>query len=182
MLDHFIDEFRRYRTIGERALAQLPDAALDRVPAPDANSAAMLVRHVSGNLVSRFTDFLATDGEKPWRDRDSEFVERSYSRAEVGEMWAKGWSVLEGTLATLSDADLGREVMLRGQKLSVHAALCRALAHVAYHVGQLVLLAREGADASWQWISIPKGASAAYDPAPAPAPAPAPERGRGPTP
>lgn len=177
MLDDFIGEFRRYRTIGERALAQLPDAALDRVPAPDANSAAMLVRHVSGNLVSRFTDFLATDGEKPWRDRESEFVERSYSRAEVDAMWATGWSVLEGTLASLADADLGREVTLRDQKLSVHAALCRALSHVSYHVGQLVLLAREGADAGWQWISIPKGATAAHSAAPSPAP----QRGPGPT-
>lgn len=167
MLDDFINEFRRYRMIGERALDQLPDAALDHVPAPDGNSAAMIVRHMSGNMVSRFTDFLTTDGEKPWRDRESEFAARSYSRAEVDELWAKGWHLLERTLGSLTDADLVRPVTIRGQPMSAHAALCRGLSHAAYHIGQLVLLAREGAGAGWQWISIPKGASTAYDPEPA---------------
>ena len=166
MLDDFIHQFRHYRSIGERALAQLPDHALDHVPAPDANSAAMIVRHMSGNLVSRFTDFLTTDGEKEWRARDDEFVERSYSRAEVEELWANGWGVLERTLGSLTDTDLARTVTIRGEPMSVHAALCRALAHAAYHVGQLVLLAREGTSASWRWISIPKAASSADDAAP----------------
>lgn len=166
MLSDFQAEFRRYRALGEGALAQLPDDALNHVSAPDGNSAAMIVRHVSGNLVSRFTDFLTTDGEKPWRERDEEFVERRYTRAEVDELWAKGWGVLETTLAGLSDDDLSRTVSIRGQPLSVHAALVRALAHMAYHVGQLVLLARQGASEPWRWLSIPKGGSAAYNQAP----------------
>src|SRR5688500_5837824 len=87
MLHDFIDEYRRYRAIGERALAQIPDAALDHVTAPDGNSPAMLVRHLSGNLASRFTDFLVSDGEKPWRDREQEFAERAYGRVEMDALW-----------------------------------------------------------------------------------------------
>lgn len=163
MTNDFIDEYRRYRLIGERALQQLPDPALNHVSAPDGNSAAMIVRHLSGNLKSRFTDFLTSDGEKPWRDRDEEFAERTYSRREVEEMWAAGWAAVEHALAELTDADLSREVRIRGQPLSVHAALCRSMSHASYHVGQLVLLAREGAEAPWRWISIPKGESKAYN-------------------
>jgi hypothetical protein len=163
LLEDFTSEFARYRTIGERALEQIPDAALNRVPAADANSVAMIVRHIGGNLRSRFTDFLTSDGEKPWRDRDTEFVEREYSRAEVHDWWQAGWSVVEGQLAALSDADLGRQVAIRGQPLTVHAALSRSVAHVAYHVGQIVLLARMMTAEEWRWISIPKGASKEYN-------------------
>ncbi|MDB4885074.1 MAG: hypothetical protein JWN79_512 [Gemmatimonadetes bacterium] len=169
MLDDFAAEYRRYRLIGDRALAQLPDDdALNRIPAPDGNSAAMIVRHLSGNLASRFTDFLTSDGEKPWRDRESEFETRTYTRAEVDALWAAGWSAVEGALASLADDAtlLGGTVTIRRQPLTVHAALCRSLAHVAYHVGQLVLLARMHAAAPWQWISIPKGTSDAYNAAP----------------
>ena len=166
MLKDIVDEYARYRATGERALAQVPDAALDRVPAPDANSVAMLVRHMSGNLASRFTDFLTSDGEKPWRRRDDEFEERAYTRAELDALWRDGWRVLETALAGLTDADLAATVHIRGQPLTVHSALCRSLSHVAYHVGQLVLLARMHADAPWRWISIPKGGSDAYTAAP----------------
>lgn len=166
MIHDFVDEYRRYRLTGERALAQIPDDALDRVSAPDGNSPAMLVRHLSGNLASRFGDFLTSDGEKPWRDREQEFAERSYTRAEMEALWAEGWQVVEATLAGLTEADLARTVTIRGQPWSVHAALCRSLAHAAYHVGQLVLLARQSAGAPWRWISIPKGGSAAYNAAP----------------
>ena len=166
MLDDFRAEFLRYRRTGERALAQLPDAALDRVPAPEGNSPAMLVRHMSGNLASRFTDFLTSDGEKPWRARDGEFEERPYTRAEMDAMWAEGWAVLERTLEGLTEADLARSVAIRGQPLTVHAALCRSVAHMAMHVGQLVLLARMWAAGPWQSLSIPRGASDAYNAAP----------------
>jgi hypothetical protein len=166
MIDDFRSEYRRYRVIAERALAQISDAALNHVPAPDGNSAAMIVRHVSGNMTSRFTDFLSSDGEKPSRDRDREFVEGIYSRSEVDALWTQGWAVLEGTLAGLTDADLSRTVTIRQQPLSVHAALCRSVAHVAYHVGQIVLLARMEATEQWQSLSIPKGASEAYNAAP----------------
>ena len=163
MIDDFRTEYRRYRATGERALAQLPDDALNRIPSPDGNSAAMIVRHMGGNLASRFTDFLTTDGEKPWRARDEEFADATFTRAEMNGWWARGWDVLDLTLATLTDGDLTRTVTIRQQPLSVHAALARSLAHVSYHVGQLVLLARMHADRPWRWISIPKGASDAYN-------------------
>jgi uncharacterized damage-inducible protein DinB len=163
LLTDFVDEYRRYRMTGERAIAQVPDAALDVVSAPDGNSVAMLVRHMSGNLASRFTDFLSADGEKPWRERDAEFEARAYTREEMDALWRDGWQVLETTLAGLTEADLAATVRIRGQPLTVHAALARSLAHVSYHVGQLVLLARMHAAEPWRWISIPKGASDAYN-------------------
>jgi uncharacterized damage-inducible protein DinB len=163
MISSFQTELSRYRAIGEKALAQVPDEALDAVPAPDGNSVAMLVRHLSGNMKSRFTDFLTSDGEKPWRERDREFEAWHPSREELDATWREGWAVLEGTLNRLTDSHLQRQVTIRGQNLTVHDALCRALAHVAYHVGQIVLLARVHAGGGWDWISIPKGGSAQYN-------------------
>ena len=163
MLDDFIGEYKRYRILGQRALDQLSDTALNHVPADDANSAAMIVYHVSGNLTSRFTDFLTADGEKPWRIRDEEFENRTASRDEVNSVWASGWRVLEEQLAQMTDADLTRTVTIRNQPLSVHAALSRSLSHAAYHVGQIVLLARMSTGANWQSLSIPRGQSKAYN-------------------
>jgi hypothetical protein len=156
MITDFAGEFAKYKLTAEKAIAQVDDESLNRVVATDGNSIAMIVRHMSGNLRSRFTDFLTTDGEKPWRDRDDEFVTRRYSRAEIEQMWAAGWQVLDTTLGQLTEADYDRRVLLRGESISVHAALCRALAHAGYHSGQIVLLARMLAAGDWQWISIPK--------------------------
>ena len=166
LIDHFRSEHTRYRQLAEKALAQMPDAALNQVPSTDSNSAAMIVRHISGNLISRFTNFLTEDGEKPSRDRDAEFVERPYSRAEIDELLRKGYAVLEDALASLTDDDLARTVTIRQQPLTVHAALSRSLAHAAYHVGQIVLLARTTAAGPWQSLSIPKGQSQQFNAAP----------------
>jgi uncharacterized damage-inducible protein DinB len=163
MIDDFLAEYRRYRAIGEKALAQVSDEALNRIPAADGNSIAMVVRHMGGNLASRFTNLLTEDGEKPWRDRDAEFETRAYTREEVESWWRRGWDTVEREVAALTAARLGDTIHIRRQPLTVHAALCRSLAHVAYHVGQIVLLARMGADAEWKWISIPKGGSDAYN-------------------
>ncbi len=163
MIADFQKEYQRYRHTGERSLAQMSDEALNHIPAPDGNSAAMIVRHIGGNLKSRFTDFLTSDGEKDWRNRDDEFRDGPFSRNEVDEIWRAGWSALEQALAGLTDESLERIVHIRGEALTVHAALCRSTTHVAYHVGQLVILAREAAEGSWQWISIPKGQSAEYN-------------------
>jgi len=163
MIDDFRLEFERYRTIADKAIAQVSDEALNRVPAPDGNSIAMIMRHLGGNLRSRFTDFLVSDGEKPWRERDREFDEGPFSRAEVEQSWNSGWQTLESALDGLGAADLTRTVSIRGVPLTVAQALCRSLAHLAYHVGQIVLLARQSADGPWRWISIPKGGSAAYN-------------------
>lgn len=166
MIDDFRSEYRRYRTLGERALAQMSDDGLNHVPSQESNSAAMIVRHVSGNLASRFTDFLQSDGEKPWRDRDREFDDVQLSRAEVEKAWASGFAVLDAALDALTDADMSRTVTIRQQPLTVHAALTRSVAHVAYHAGQLVLLARAEAGAGWKSLSIPRGMSDAYNAAP----------------
>lgn len=162
-IEDFRGEFARYRALAEKAMAQVPDDALNVVVAPDGNSIAMIVRHMSGNLISRFTDFLTTDGEKPNRDRDREFDDRSYSRQEMESMWNAGWAVLEQQLASLQDSDAQKQVSIRQQPLSVHAALTRSVGHLSYHVGQIVLLARMHATGDWQSLSIPKGQSASYN-------------------
>lgn len=163
MLKDFLDEYERYQLTAAKALQQVSDDALNQQLGPDLNSLAMLVRHISGNLRSRFTDFLTTDGEKPWRDRDSEFAEIVYTRQQVDQMWAEGWSVLFQEVGALTDADLTRTVTIRGVSLTVHEALCRSLAHVAMHVGQIILLARLLHQGEWQWLSIPKGGSQQYN-------------------
>jgi hypothetical protein len=159
----FFNEYARYRSLGEKALAQVPDAALNRMPTPDGNSIAMLVRHIGGNLASRFTDFLTTDGEKPWRDRDGEFSEGPFTRAEIDEVWKKGWDVVESEVGKLNDDDLTRTITIRGTASTAHEALCRSIAHTSMHVGQIILLARMYATGEWQTLSIPKGKSQDYN-------------------
>ena len=163
LIDDFRSQYANYRQLAEKALAQMPDEQLDRVLSPEGNSAAMIVRHMSGNLVSRFTNFLTEDGEKPNRDRDREFDERPYSRAEMNELWAKGFAVVDAALAPLGDDDLGRTVTIRQQPMTVHAALTRSLAHLAYHVGQIVLLARIHAAGPWDSLSIPRNKSQQFN-------------------
>jgi hypothetical protein len=163
VLSSIESEYRRYKDLGERALAQLEGADLSRAVSADGNSVAVIVWHVAGNLKSRFTDFLTTDGEKPWRDRESEFVARDVGPAEVRAKWDDGWSVLFGALAGLSDADLSRAVKIRGQELSVLEALHRSLGHASYHVGQIVFLARTLRGGEWQFLTIPPGKSEQYN-------------------
>ncbi|MEN3330860.1 MAG: hypothetical protein V7641_225 [Blastocatellia bacterium] len=163
MIKDFLYEYHRYRSIGLKAIAQVSDEALNQVLGSDNNSIAMIARHISGNLRSRFTDFLTSDGEKPWRDRDSEFADQTYDRQAVEQMWADGFQVVEDQLAAMTDADLERQVTIRKHALSVNEALCRSVAHTAYHVGQIVLLARILNAGNWQWISVPKGKSQEYN-------------------
>lgn len=163
LVQDFVEEYARYRALGEKAMAQVSDAALNRVMAPDGNSIAVLVRHIGGNLASRFTNFLTEDGEKPWRDRDREFDDGTFTRVQIDEAWNTGWAILESELAKLTDADLERVVTIRRKELTVHAALSRSLSHVAMHVGQIILLARMLAEAPWQSLSIPRGQSQVYN-------------------
>jgi uncharacterized damage-inducible protein DinB len=162
-IDDFRAQYAQYRQLAEKALAQMPDSELNHVLAPESNSVAMIVRHVSGNLVSRFTNFLTEDGEKPNRDRDREFDERHYSRDEVNAFWAQGFAALDDAVVPLTDADLERTVTIRQQPMTVHAALTRSLAHLAYHVGQIVLLARIGAAGPWESLSIPRNSSQQFN-------------------
>jgi hypothetical protein len=118
-----------------------------------------LAWHVSGNLKSRFTDFLTADGEKPWRDRDAEFQSRRVTQAELLEKWEEGWGVLFATLRDLTDSDLGRSVTIRNHPLSAAEALHRSLAHISYHVGQIVFIAKAMRGKEWENLSIPPGQS-----------------------
>jgi len=163
IIGDFREEYKRYRALGTKAMAQVGDEALNHLPFPDGNSIAVIVRHVSGNLVSRFTDLLTADGEKPNRNRDGEFADSAYTRAEVEAAWALGFDIVDRELAKLSDTDAGRTVSIRGVELTVHEALCRSIAHAASHVGQIVLIARMLAAHSWQTLSIPRGQSKAFN-------------------
>ena len=163
MIKDFADEYRRYRINGEKAMAQVSDEALNKTLGADDNSIAIIVRHISGNLISRFTDFLTSDGEKEWRDRDSEFSDQTYSKQELDDMWVRAWAVLETQLTALTDEDLEKTVSIRGTDLTVHEALCRSLAHTASHIGQIILLAKVLSGENWKSLSIPKGMSNTYN-------------------
>lgn len=156
-------EFRRYRGLIEGTLAQLDEDRICRKLSPESNSIATLVWHLSGNLRSRFTDFLTTDGEKPWREREDEFAERRVDEAAVGAKLREGWDVLTAALADLSDDDLGRTVTIRGVEHTVSEALHRSLAHTALHVGQITFLGKLLAGDGWKYLSIPPGGTAAYN-------------------
>lgn len=155
--------FAQYRDLGEKAMAQVPDADLHRMIGEDGNSIAVVMQHMAGNMRSRFTDFLTSDGEKPWRDREGEFTERASGRAELLADWESGWACFFAAMDALSDADLTRTVHIRGEAHTVQEALLRQLAHYAYHVGQIVLLARASVGRAWVSLSIPRGGSQAFN-------------------
>jgi hypothetical protein len=157
------EEYLRYKALGESALAQVAEADLAKEPPGNGNSLATLVWHIAGNLESRFTDFRTGDGEKPSRDRDSEFLSRDVTRAEVMEKWARGWAPLLAEVQALSDADLSATVIIRTQSLRIDQALERSLAHAAYHIGQVVYLAKLWVGDRWDSLSIPIGQSAAFN-------------------
>jgi uncharacterized damage-inducible protein DinB len=157
------DEYLRYKRLAEGAIAQLSDADLV-VPGPgNGNSIAVLCWHLAGNLRSRFTDFLTSDGEKPWRHREEEFTRRAVTKDELLAYWEAGWAVLLDALGRLTDADLDRQVTIRGQSLRVAEALHRSLAHASYHVGQIVYQARGIKAGDWRWLSVPPGQSDQYN-------------------
>ena len=155
--------FRNYKALGEGAIAQVSDADLHRLIDPDANSIAIIAKHVGGNLRSRFGDFLTTDGEKPTRNRDTEFeLDRPATRDEIMAWWNTGWQVALDALDALAPDDLMRTIHIRGEAFAVVEALNRSAAHTAYHVGQIVFLAKHFAGANWKSLSIPKGQSAQF--------------------
>lgn len=159
-------EYRRYRSLGESAISQLSDPQLSETTSENGNSVAAIVWHLAGNLASRFENFLTEDGEKPWRHREDEFARRAPARGELIERWTGGWDRLFGALAPLGDADLERLVTIRGRALPVRGALLRSLAHTAYHVGQIVFLAKALRGDRWVYLSIPPGESEAYNESP----------------
>ena len=159
-LADIVRTFRTYKTLGEAALAQVSDASLHTPIDPDANSIAVVVKHLAGNLRSRFADFLTTDGEKPDRDRDGEFqMPVPVSREVMLGSWESAWAVALASIQSLTPEDLERTVTIRNEPFLVVEALNRLAAHAAYHVGQIVLLAKHFAGPDWNSLSIPKGQS-----------------------
>ena len=164
IIDSVRAEYLRYKALGEAAMRQLSDAELLReAPEESENSIPTICRHIAGNLRSRFTDFLTSDGEKPWRNREAEFDAVPLTREELLATWEAGWGVLLQALDALSDDDLRKSVTIRGQALTVHEALHRSLAHTSYHVGQIVYVAKAARGGEWTSLSIPRGKSAAYN-------------------
>jgi len=160
----YLDEVRRslrgHKRLAEGAIAQLRDEELFYQPDSESNSVAVIMKHIAGNMRSRFTDFLTTDGEKPDRHRDQEFeITRETTRGQLTEMWEAGWKITFDTVTSLKPEDLERTVTIRGEPHNVVRALQRAIAHYAYHVGQIVFLAKHVRGADWKSLSIPRGQS-----------------------
>ncbi len=155
--------FTYYKVLAEKAIAQVDDEHLHRALGEDGNSIAVVMRHVAGNARSRFTDFLTSDGEKPWRDREGEFAETVATRDQLWEEWNAGWACLFSTLEQLEEMDMERLVYIRNEGHTVQEALHRQLAHYAYHVGQIVLLARAFTGSAWTSLSIPRGKSTDFN-------------------
>src|SRR5215217_6127506 len=157
-------QFVRLRNTAERAMAQVGDDDFAKMLDPENNSIAVIVKHVSGNLRSRCTDFLTSDGEKPDRDRDGEFVLYPHdTRTQLLNEWAAAWDLLAATVQSLRPDDLQRTIYIRAEPHTVGQALNRHLAHLAYHVGQIVLLAKHWVGADWRTLTIPRGQSKAFN-------------------
>jgi hypothetical protein len=154
--------FRYYKHLAERAIAQVPDEALTRCLDTESNSIALIVKHMAGNMRSRWIDFLTSDGEKPNRHRDMEFEAPPKSRVELLAMWEEGWKCVFDALAPLGEADLGRTVLIRGEPHSVMQAIQRQIAHYSYHIGQIVFVAKHCAGERWTSLSVPRGKSAEF--------------------
>lgn len=155
--------FRHYKTLTEKAMAQVTDEQLTAVLDGEMNSIAQTVKHMAGNMRSRWTDFLTTDGEKPDRNRDSEFIDPASTREAVMAQWEAGWKCVFTALEPLSDADLNKTITIRGEAHSVMQAINRQIGHYAYHCGQIVLLAKHFNHADWKSLSVPRGKSAAFN-------------------
>ena len=154
-----IEVFRQYKKLAERAMAQLADDQLFTVLDEESNSIAIVVKHMAGNMRSRWTDFLTSDGEKPDRHRDSEFEDAPATREALLALWEQGWGCLFGALEPLTDADLSRAVTIRGEAHSVMQAINRQLAHYPYHCGQIVFLAKHLNHGGWTSLTVPRGKS-----------------------
>ena len=155
--------FRYYKKLAERAMEQVSDDQLFAVLDGEMNSIAVIVKHMTGNMLSRWTDFLTTDGEKPGRDRDEEFSNPPTTREALLQLWEDGWQRVLGTLESLSDADLGRTITIRGEAHSVMQAINRQVAHYSYHCGQIVFLAKHFCHDRWKTLSVPLGKSAEFN-------------------
>jgi hypothetical protein len=162
-LDAAMNTFRKQKQTAEKALVQVGDDELHVALHPETNSIAVIAKHMAGNMRSRWTDFLTTDGEKPWRDRDGEFIDTHKTRAEIVNDWESGWSCLLQGVGSLSETDLARQVTIRGEPHTVPLAILRQIDHHAYHVGQIVMIARIVAKGDWHVLTIPRGQSREFN-------------------
>lgn len=162
-LEDSLTLFRYYKNLAERAMAQVSDEELLAVIDREANSIAVIVKHMAGNLQSRWKDFLTTDGEKPGRDRDAEFADPPATRSALLALWDDGWRCLFEALEPLTENDMSRTVAIRGEPHSVMQTINRQIAHYAYHCGQIVFLAKHLKSSEWQSLSIPRGRSADFN-------------------
>jgi Protein of unknown function (DUF1572) len=154
---------RQYKTLADKAMEQITDEEFFRQPEPESNSIAIIVKHINGNLLSRWTDFLTTDGEKEWRNRDSEFEMDTIERNQLIQMWDRSWQCLFLSLESLTPDDLGTIITIRSEPHSVLEAVNRTLSHISYHVGQIVFLAKMFKSAEWQTLTIPKKKSKEFN-------------------
>jgi hypothetical protein len=162
-LSAIINAFEANKKLADRAVEQVSDDKLRLALDANTNSIAVIMKHVAGNLTSRWTDFLTTDGEKPDRNRDDEFVDTFRDRSELLECWERGWNRLLTTLRSLGPEDLGRVVLIRGEPHTVPLALARSLGHTCYHIGQIVQVARVHAGEKWNTLTIPRGGSEQFN-------------------
>ncbi|HEX5653347.1 MAG TPA: DUF1572 family protein [Chitinophagaceae bacterium] len=158
-----IRRFRYYKDLGDKTLSQLSETDLHFRPNETSNSIAIIVQHMTGNMLSRWTNFLTEDGEKEWRQRDEEFEIHAFTKQALIELWEKGWNCLFEALESLSDEDLLKNVFIRQEALTVIDAINRQLAHYPYHIGQLVYIGKLLKDEQWKNLSIPKGQSVQYN-------------------
>ena len=156
-------EFRRYKSLGEKTFAQLSDEDLLKKYSEEGNSIAQIVKHLSGNMLSRWTNFLTDDGEKEWRNRDTEFIDPPTSRQEMLEIWEKGWHCLFEALNSISDSNFDSVIKIRNESHTIVEAINRQLAHYASHIGQIILLGKIVKGNDWVSLSIPKGGSEAFN-------------------
>jgi hypothetical protein len=157
-----IKRFLSYKELGDKTFAQTEEKDLFFQPSTESNSIAVIVQHMHGNMLSRWTNFLTEDGEKDWRQRDAEFEESGSTKEQILQLWEEGWACLLNTLESLVPADLDRSVTIRTEPLKVYDAILRQLAHYPYHVGQIVYLGRMAKNEQWHSLSIPKGNSLQY--------------------
>lgn len=158
-----IKRLRYYKELGEKTFGQLTDAEIHFTPNAASNSIAVIVQHMSGNMLSRWTNFLTEDGEKPWRQRDEEFEVHDYTKQQVVELWEKGWACFLDALTPLNENDLLKTIYIREEPLLVIDAINRQLAHYPYHVGQIIYIGKLIRDTGWQSLSIEKGKSDDYN-------------------
>jgi hypothetical protein len=162
-LQSAIKRLTYYKDLGDKTFAQLADIDFHYQPNEESNSIAIIMQHMAGNMLSRFTDFLTTDGEKDWRNRDTEFIEQQLSKQQLIDLWEKGWKCCLNTLNTLTEDDLLKTIYIRQEGLLVIDAINRQLAHYPYHIGQIIYAAKIINNTNWQNLSIAKGSSAQFN-------------------